>query len=124
MPPMSATQAADPRRGTLPEGQVQAMFDRIASVYDAMNSVMTAGLHHRWRTRAADLADVGPGDRALDIATGTGDLAIELQHRVGPTGVVVGCDFSERMLELARRKAPTIRFDHANALELPYPADS
>jgi demethylmenaquinone methyltransferase / 2-methoxy-6-polyprenyl-1,4-benzoquinol methylase len=124
MPSMSATQAADPRRGSLPEGQVRAMFDRIASVYDAMNSVMTAGLHHRWRARAADLADLGAGDRALDVATGTGDLAIELERRVGPTGVVVGCDFSDRMLELARRKAPTIRFDHANALELPYPDES
>ena len=53
------------------------MFDRIAGFYDVMNSVMTAGLHHRWRERAADLALVGPGDRALDVATGTGDLALE-----------------------------------------------
>ena len=51
------------------------MFDRIARVYDRMNSVMTAGMHHRWRERAADLARVGPGSRALDVATGTGDLA-------------------------------------------------
>ena len=54
------------------------MFDRIAGVYDLMNGVMTAGLHHRWRARAADLARVGPGDRVLDVATGTGDLAVEL----------------------------------------------
>ncbi len=66
------------RSGTLEEGQVRAMFDRIAGPYDRMNSVMTAGLHHRWRERAADLARVGPGSRALDVATGTGDLAIEL----------------------------------------------
>ena len=71
-----------------------------------MNSVMTAGLHHRWRERAADLARLGPGDRALDVATGTGDLAIELARRVGPGGEVVGSDFSEGMLERARRKAP------------------
>ena len=72
--------------GTLEEPQVRAMFDRIASCYDVMNSVMTAGLHHRWRARAADLAAVGPGDRALDVATGTGDLAVELARRVGPGG--------------------------------------
>ena len=70
--------------GTLEEGQVRAMFDRIAGFYDVMNSVMTAGLHHRWRERAADLAQVGPGARALDVATGTGDLALELARRVRP----------------------------------------
>ena len=106
--------------GTLEESQVRAMFDRIASFYDVMNSVMTAGLHHRWRARAADLAAVGPGDRALDVATGTGDLAVELARRVGPTGEVVGSDFSEEMLSLARRKAPELRFEWGNALELPY----
>src|SRR5215212_506194 len=98
--------SASARSGTLQEGQVRAMFDRIAGVYDLMNSVMTAGLHHRWRERAADLAQIGPGDRVLDVATGTGDLAIELARRVGSGGEVVGSDFSERMLELARRKAP------------------
>ena len=71
-----------------------------------MNSVMTAGLHHRWRERAVELAQVGPGDRALDVATGTGDLAIELCRRVGPGGEVIGSDFSDAMLELARKKAP------------------
>jgi demethylmenaquinone methyltransferase/2-methoxy-6-polyprenyl-1,4-benzoquinol methylase len=100
------------------------MFDRIASVYDLMNSVMTAGLHHRWRSRAADLAAVGPGDRALDVATGTGDLAVELGRRVGPQGEVIGSDFSEKMLELARAKAPAIAFEQANALALPYEDDS
>jgi demethylmenaquinone methyltransferase/2-methoxy-6-polyprenyl-1,4-benzoquinol methylase len=103
--------------GTLPETQVRAMFDRIARIYDLMNSVMTAGMHHRWRERAADLAAVDPGDRALDVATGTGDLAIALRGRGAE---VVGVDFSEPMLELARRKAPEIRFEAGNALELPY----
>lgn len=106
--------------GTLEEPQVRAMFDRIASFYDVMNSVMTAGLHHRWRARAADLADVGRGARVLDVATGTGDLARELARRVGPEGEVVGSDFSEAMLERARAKAPEVRFEYANALELPY----
>jgi demethylmenaquinone methyltransferase/2-methoxy-6-polyprenyl-1,4-benzoquinol methylase len=109
------------RTGTLEEGQVRAMFDRIARVYDLMNSVMTAGLHHRWRERAADLAAVGPGGRALDVASGTGDLAIELARRVGPTGTVVGSDFSEAMLERARQKSSAVTWEWANALELPYP---
>src|SRR5437763_718766 len=104
--------------GVLEEGQVRAMFDRIAGVYDLLNSVMTVGLHHRWRARAADLAAVGPGSRVLDVATGTGDLAIELARRGCE---VVGTDFSDEMLEHARAKAPGLRWEHANALELPYP---
>jgi demethylmenaquinone methyltransferase / 2-methoxy-6-polyprenyl-1,4-benzoquinol methylase len=97
------------------------MFDRIAGVYDVMNSVMTAGLHHRWRERATDLARVGPGTRALDVATGTGDLAIALASRGGD---VVGSDFSEGMLERARAKSPAVRWEQANALALPYPDDA
>jgi demethylmenaquinone methyltransferase/2-methoxy-6-polyprenyl-1,4-benzoquinol methylase len=106
--------------GRLPDQQVEAMFDRIAGFYDRMNSVMTAGMHHRWRERAADLADVRPGDRVLDVATGTGDLAIALAKRVMPGGEVVGSDFSEGMLERARAKAPELRWEHGDALALPY----
>src|SRR5437763_14118398 len=112
------------RSGTLPENQVRAMFDRIAGVYDLMNSVMTVGMPHRWRGRAAGMAHVGPGDRVLDVATGTGDLAVELGRRVGREGEVVGSDCSERMLELARAKAPELRFEWGNALDLDYPDDS
>jgi demethylmenaquinone methyltransferase / 2-methoxy-6-polyprenyl-1,4-benzoquinol methylase len=107
-----------PASGVMAETQVRAMFDRIARVYDLMNSVMTAGLHHRWRARAADVARVGPGSRALDVATGTGDLAIELARRGAE---VTGLDFSEPMLELARGKAPGIEWVRGNALELPFP---
>ena len=111
------------RTGTLEEGQVRAMFDRIAGVYDLMNSVMTAGLHHRWRERAADLAALTPGGKALDVATGTGDLAVELARRVGPAGTIVGSDFSEAMLERAREKSGAVRWEWANALELAYADD-
>jgi demethylmenaquinone methyltransferase / 2-methoxy-6-polyprenyl-1,4-benzoquinol methylase len=102
------------------------MFDRIAGLYDRMNSVMTAGLHHEWRRRAADLAELSPGESALDVATGTGDLAFELAARVGPGGEVVGVDFAEKMLELARAKTAEhpgirVRFESGNALALPYP---
>jgi demethylmenaquinone methyltransferase / 2-methoxy-6-polyprenyl-1,4-benzoquinol methylase len=115
--------SAEARTGTLEEGQVRAMFDRIARVYDLMNSVMTAGLHHRWRERAADLAALERGARALDVASGTGDLAVELERRVGPSGTVVGSDFSEPMLDVARRKSAAVRWEWANALDLPYPDD-
>ena len=103
------------------------MFDRVASNYDALNSVMTAGLHHRWRERAADRAQLSPGDSALDVCCGTGDLALELSRRVSPDGHVVGCDFSEPMLDLAREKAAGrqaggLRFEWADALQLPYDA--
>jgi demethylmenaquinone methyltransferase / 2-methoxy-6-polyprenyl-1,4-benzoquinol methylase len=102
------------------------MFDRIAGFYDVMNSVMTAGLHHGWRRRAVDLARIGPGDRVLDVATGTGDLALELAARVAPGGEVIASDFSEQMLSRARSKsrgAPVpvpVTFQWANAMELPY----
>jgi demethylmenaquinone methyltransferase/2-methoxy-6-polyprenyl-1,4-benzoquinol methylase len=100
------------------------MFDRIAGRYDLLNSVMTAGLHHAWRVRAADRAEVGPGDSVLDVCCGTGDLAFELAGRVSPDGRVIGCDFSEPMLDLAREKAADreapVRFEWADALELPY----
>jgi demethylmenaquinone methyltransferase / 2-methoxy-6-polyprenyl-1,4-benzoquinol methylase len=107
------------------------MFDRIAGVYDLMNTAMTAGLHHRWRSRAADLALVGPGSRVLDVATGTGDLAIELAGRVAPDGEVVGSDFAEGMLDRARAKVASRpstairpRFEWADAMELPYDTGS
>jgi demethylmenaquinone methyltransferase / 2-methoxy-6-polyprenyl-1,4-benzoquinol methylase len=104
--------------------QVQTMFDRISGKYDLLNSLMTAGLHHSWRQRAADRAEVAPGDAVLDVCCGTGDLAFELARRISPEGHVVGCDFSERMLDLAREKATErnvpVRFEWADALELPY----
>ncbi len=124
------------------------MFDRVSVVYDLLNTVMTAGLHHRWRARAVDFACIGPGSRVLDVATGTGDLAIELARRVSPGGEVIGSDFSEGMLARARVKgakaladipaaaspsahngssrsqAASLRFEWGDALELPYADDS
>jgi demethylmenaquinone methyltransferase/2-methoxy-6-polyprenyl-1,4-benzoquinol methylase len=103
------------------------MFDRIADRYDLMNSVMSAGLHHRWRARAADLCALAPGDRALDVCCGTGDLALELKRRVGEQGHVDALDFSEPMLALARSKSAReglpVDYHHGNALELPFADD-
>lgn len=102
--------------GRLAEPQVEAMFDRIASVYDLINRVMTVGLDQRWRERAVDLTNSPV--KALDVATGTGDLAIALQARGAD---VVGVDFSEKMLEVARQKEPGIEFRAGNALALDFP---
>ena len=103
------------------------MFDRVAARYDLLNSLMSAGLHHRWRERAAERAELVPGDSALDVCCGTGDLTLELASRLAPGGSVVGCDFSEPMLDLAREKAEArnaagVRFEWADALSLPYDA--
>jgi demethylmenaquinone methyltransferase / 2-methoxy-6-polyprenyl-1,4-benzoquinol methylase len=117
------------RAGELEAAQVRNMFDGIASIYDALNGAMTAGLHHRWRARAADLSRVAPGSRVLDVATGTGDLALELARRVAPGGEVLGSDFSEGMLARAREKAGDVdvvaldvelRFEWGDGLDLPY----
>jgi len=102
---------------TLAPEAVRSMFDRIAPVYDAMNRVMTAGLDLRWRRLAATEV-VRPGDRVLDAACGTGDLAVA-DHRAGALEVT-GLDFSPRMLQRARRKAPGLAFVEGDMLELPF----
>ena len=102
--------------GTLEPESVRGMFDRIAPVYDAMNRVMTAGLDRRWRKLAVD-AVVWPGDRVLDACCGTGDLAVAAERRGGR---VVALDFSEKMLERARRKSGAIEWVQGDALALPF----
>jgi demethylmenaquinone methyltransferase/2-methoxy-6-polyprenyl-1,4-benzoquinol methylase len=101
------------------------MFDRIAPRYDLLNRLMTVGLDRGWRRAAAAAADISAGGRALDCATGTGDLALELAHRVTPLGEVVGVDVSEPMLQRARRKAEALgvaaRFVQGDMLSLPFP---
>jgi demethylmenaquinone methyltransferase / 2-methoxy-6-polyprenyl-1,4-benzoquinol methylase len=102
--------------GRLPAEGVQRMFDRIAPVYDAMNRTMTAGLDRRWRRITAE-AVVRPGDEVLDACCGTGDLAIACA-RAG--GRVTGLDFSERMLDRARRKAPELEWVSGDLLALQF----
>ena len=102
--------------GRLPAEGVRAMFDRIAPVYDAMNRVMTAGLDRRWRRETAR-AVVRPGDTVLDACCGTGDLALAAAREGGR---VTGLDFSERMLERARKKAPQLEWVEGDLLALPF----
>jgi demethylmenaquinone methyltransferase/2-methoxy-6-polyprenyl-1,4-benzoquinol methylase len=102
---------------TLAPDSVRTMFDRIAPVYDAMNRIMTVGLDVRWRRLAAQSA-VRPGDRVLDAACGTGDLAIA-DLKAGATRVT-GLDFAERMLERARRKSAAIEWVQGDMLALPF----
>ena len=93
------------------------MFALIARRYDRANTVLSAGIHHRWRRTAVRWAQPKPGDRVLDCATGTGDLAIAFQ-KAGAE--VVGIDFVPQMIELARAKAPGIRFEVADVTKLPF----
>jgi demethylmenaquinone methyltransferase/2-methoxy-6-polyprenyl-1,4-benzoquinol methylase len=102
--------------GRLAPDAVRRMFDRIAPVYDAMNRLMTAGLDQRWR-RLTAASVVRPGDRVLDACCGTGDLAVA-DARAGAH--VTGLDFSERMLERARRKAPELEWVGGDLLALPF----
>jgi demethylmenaquinone methyltransferase / 2-methoxy-6-polyprenyl-1,4-benzoquinol methylase len=102
--------------GKLPAEGVERMFDRIAPIYDVMNHVMTGGLDRQWR-RITIEETVSTGDRVLDACCGTGDLAIGARARGAE---VVGLDFSERMLERARRKEPAIEWVRGDVLSLPF----
>jgi demethylmenaquinone methyltransferase/2-methoxy-6-polyprenyl-1,4-benzoquinol methylase len=95
---------------------VRQMFDRIARVYDLMNRIMTGGLDGRWRSFAARQLALRPGQRALDVGTGTGDMAITIA-RVGPPDThITGVDFSAGMLTIGRKKIA--RLGLADRIEL------
>lgn len=112
------------------EQYVHDMFRRIARRYDLLNRVLSFRQDVRWRRIAVDMAQLSPGDVALDVATGTGDLAFELAKRVGENGQVIGVDFVDEMLQIARAKAQhnkygtRCRFEYGNAMELPFDNDS
>lgn len=103
---------------------VGAMFDRIAGVYDPMNLLISGFQEPRWRRRAVDAAGLRAGDRAIDVATGTGKVAADLLRRVTPGGQVLGVDLSDGMIAIARRRfagRPGLTFVTGDALALPSP---
>ncbi len=106
--------------------QVEEMFDSIAPAYDFMNRAMTFGIDKLWRRRAVKLVAATSPRRILDVATGTGDLAIRLARAI-PSSHITGIDLSEEMLRIGRRKTdqagltPRIELTKADCLALPFP---
>ena len=103
---------------------VRGMFTSLALRYDVLNSLLSQGQDRRWRRRAAQLTRARPGDRVLDVCTGTGALAQLLRRRVGVSGEVVGIDLTEAMLEVARTRVPEVRFVVGDACALPFADES
>ncbi|HVR41314.1 MAG TPA: class I SAM-dependent methyltransferase [Thermoanaerobaculia bacterium] len=97
--------------------RIRSMFASIAGGYDRANTILSAGVHHLWRRKAVRRSGAKPGDRVLDCATGTGDLAIAFR-KAGAE--VIGTDFVPEMLALAITKAPEIHFEVADVTALPY----
>lgn len=104
---------------------IRNMFSKVAKNYDKGNSVLSVGIHHLWRTKAVQLSGAKPGQKVLDCATGTGDLAIAFKKAVGPSGQVIGTDFCVEMLDYAPAKAKQqkldIKFEQADVTKLQYP---
>lgn len=102
--------------------RIREMFDTISDVYDPMNTVISGFQEPRWRRLAIKAAALGPGMRALDVATGTGKVAHGLWRAVQPGGSVTGIDFAEGMLAVARERyagTPGLEFVQGDALALP-----
>lgn len=115
--------ASNDYRGPDPN-KIRSMFASISTRYDRANTVLSGGIHHLWRKKAVRASGATAGDRVLDCATGTGDLAIAFKKAVGPRGEVIGTDFVPEMLELACMKARDITFEVADVTQLPYDANS
>ena len=116
-----------PEGNAAPPGEVREMFDRISPVYDLMNQLISGFQEPRWRRRAVREARLGVGGSAADIACGTGKVSVSLARRVGPSGRVVGVDFSPRMIARARRDhrgAANVEFVVGDATALPLPDES
>jgi demethylmenaquinone methyltransferase/2-methoxy-6-polyprenyl-1,4-benzoquinol methylase len=106
---------------------VRSVFDSVAPKYDLMNDLMSGGLHRVWKAYTLAVANLQMGDKALDIAGGTGDLALAFSKKVGKTGQVVHTDINEAMLSTGRNRLldlgkvlPTVVCD---AEKLPFPSD-
>jgi demethylmenaquinone methyltransferase / 2-methoxy-6-polyprenyl-1,4-benzoquinol methylase len=101
-------------------GRIRSMFASISTRYDRANTVLSGGVHHLWRRKAVRWSGAKEGDRVLDCATGTGDLAIAFRKATGASGSVTGTDFVPEMLALARAKASDITFEVADVTKLPF----
>lgn len=113
--------------GSEKERYVRRLFGLVAPKYDLMNSVISFGKHKGWRKLAVRMAELKPGEMAVDAATGTGDFALELASAVGETGLVVGTDFCQPMIDLAAGKLAgekTIELVTANAESLPFASNT
>ncbi len=110
--------------------RVRSVFDSVADKYDIMNDLMSMGIHRIWKKFTIDHTDLQPGQKALDVAGGTGDLTIAMSKRVGPKGHVILSDINEAMLENGRRRlidagiVGNVSFEVANAEELPFDDNS
>ncbi len=104
--------------------EVKKMFSEISGKYDFMNNLLSFGIHHLWRKKAVRLSGAKSGDSVLDCACGTGDLSFEFKSKVG-NGKVIGTDFVENMVVLAKEKAKQrnidIDFEVADVLNLQFP---
>jgi len=110
-----------PTVGSPEPDAVRGMFSSLAVRYDLLNSVLSQGQDRRWRRRAAQLTRAQPGDRVLDVCSGTGALAALLWRRVGAQGEVIGVDLTEAMLEVAKARVPGVTFLVGDACQLPFP---
>ena len=112
------------KEGSLPRGEerarlVREMFDRISDRYELLNTLMSAGLHRIWKKKAVQATGLRAGNRALDLACGTGSLTRDLAKRVGPKGYVLGVDFSEEMLRVAKKQLlPNVEYRLGDATDL------
>ena len=109
-------------------GKVGAVFKSVAGNYDLMNDLMSFGLHRAWKRFAIELSGVREGSRVLDVASGSGDLALAFSKRAGATGQVWMTDINAAMLAVGRDKVVDAGFFPPLALcdaeKLPFPADS
>lgn len=120
----SSFETVTPTAGRPEAEKVRSMFSQIAGRYDLANNILSGGVHHLWRMNLVDWSEAKPGDKVLDCATGTGDLAIQFKSVVGPQGEVTGTDFCAEMMIPAPLKAEdrglSIKFEQADVMALPY----
>ncbi|MFH1016563.1 MAG: ubiquinone/menaquinone biosynthesis methyltransferase [Pseudomonadota bacterium] len=104
--------------------EIRRMFAAVSRRYDAFNSINSFGIHRRWRRALVRYSGARPGDRILDCATGTGDLAFAFERELGPQSRIIGVDFCGEMLGVAgrkaRKRASHVRFERADVLNLPF----